>query len=112
MLSRRAFIALSAAFAVKPKAEEAKQFVCVEVRHPDGTWHVELRGLRGVCKGQWFRIHESPDADGHDVIDADGHDVIDADGHDVIDADGHDVIDADGRICGGLYYVEETAVTA
>ena len=100
MLSRRMFMGMASAFALKPKAEEAKLFVCVEVRQADGSWRVEPRGLRAVSKGQWIRLHDAPGVDSPVKLAAQA------------DEDGRDVLDADGRMCGGLYYVEETAVIA
>jgi hypothetical protein len=99
MFSRRIFIALASAFGFTTKAEEAKRFVCVEVRQSDGTWCVEPRGLRGVSKGQWFRMRMRETQDSPVKLTAQA------------DEDGHDVIDVNGHICGGLYYVEKTAVT-
>jgi len=97
-LTRRTFLALTSAFALKPKYEEAKRFVCIEVQQADGTWSVEPCGLRGVRCGQRFRRHLGMTADASLDLEA------------IADEDGHDGIDEDGRVCGTLYFREGDAV--
>jgi hypothetical protein len=99
-LSRRTFVALAAAVALKPVASEAKLFKCVEVQRPDGSWQVEPSGLRGVRYGQRFRMYNAVDNLGTPELEA------------TADSDGESQIDSDQCVCGAVYYKEDTAVRA
>jgi len=96
-LTRRTFLALTSAFVLKPKSEEAKRLACIEVQQPDGNWLVGPRSLRGVKRGQRFRRHFGMTADAPLNLEA------------TADEDGHDGIDEDGCVCGVVYFNEDTA---
>ena len=71
---------------------EARYNKVVHVMQPDGSWRLELRGLRAVRKGERFRLSEP--AEWLTVLEA------------VATENGHVALDDSGHLCGEVEYTQ------